>query len=374
MHCIGKGTVPVQIGGEGSTGLYKQHTLSVTALKSGYLYVYCSNESNYPVFFDNLSVHYTPGPIREETSYYPFGLTMQGISSKAAGVQESKRRFQGQELAHNEFSDGSGLEMYEFKWRMDDPQTGRFWQVDPLSEDYDYNSPYAFSENKVTSHIELEGLEAVKFWDNPVQWAATFGEGYFKGEGDAHAMVDGFNRMFNPLVDVYHAVTGKDYETNQSVSRTEALASLAITFVPGGKIEGAALKATEKATTKTALLEVNKTVGKEGEKIVTQTLEKQAGEGTKVISQVTGKLKNGGTTRYDNIVIDSKSGKVLFTNETKTGNGKLSSAQARAAGGENVQLVGKKLPENVRGQSINSNTTPYRVSRVDTKTGKTTIE
>ena len=26
-----------------------------------------------------------------------------------------------------------------------------------------YNSPYAFSENKVTAHIELEGLEAAPF-------------------------------------------------------------------------------------------------------------------------------------------------------------------------------------------------------------------
>jgi hypothetical protein len=38
---------------------------------------------------------------------------------------------------------------------------GRFWQVDPLSEKYVHNSVYAFSENKVTNHVELEGLEAV---------------------------------------------------------------------------------------------------------------------------------------------------------------------------------------------------------------------
>lgn len=97
---------------------------------------------------------------KKRSKYYPFGLTMSGISSNAAGASESKKKFQGQELAHKEFSDGSGLEMYEFKWRMDDPQTGRFWQVDPLADKYVYNSPYAFSENKVTVHRELEGLEA----------------------------------------------------------------------------------------------------------------------------------------------------------------------------------------------------------------------
>lgn len=37
---------------------------------------------------------------------------------------------------------------------------GRFWQVNPLSDKYVHNSTYAFSENLVTTHIELEGLEA----------------------------------------------------------------------------------------------------------------------------------------------------------------------------------------------------------------------
>lgn len=47
-----------------------------------------------------------------------------------------------------------------FKWRNHQPDIGRFFNVDPLSEKYYYNSPYAFSENKVVAHRELEGLEA----------------------------------------------------------------------------------------------------------------------------------------------------------------------------------------------------------------------
>jgi RHS repeat-associated protein len=130
--------------------------------KNGYLFVYVSNETpNIDVYFDNLQVTHIRGPLLEENHYYPFGLTMGGISSIAIlfGRPENKTKFQSQEFSSKEFSDGSGLETYEFKYRMDDPQIGRFWQVDPVSTKYVYNSTYAFSENHVTSHIELEGLE-----------------------------------------------------------------------------------------------------------------------------------------------------------------------------------------------------------------------
>lgn len=134
---------------------------NIPVVKNGYIYIYVSNESPVNVYFDNLQVTHTHSPILEETHYYPFGLTMAGISSKAAGKLETKMKFQGQEFSNKEFSDGSGLDIYEFKYRSHDPQIGRFLQIDPLSEKYVHNSTYAFSENKVTNHIELEGLESV---------------------------------------------------------------------------------------------------------------------------------------------------------------------------------------------------------------------
>lgn len=42
---------------------------------------------------------------------------------------------------------------------MHDPRLGSFFAVDPLAWQYPYNSPYAFSENRVVDEIELEGLE-----------------------------------------------------------------------------------------------------------------------------------------------------------------------------------------------------------------------
>ena len=146
---------------------YSTHTrTNLTIDKSGYLYIYVSNETpNIDVFFDNLQVTHIRGPILEETHYYPFGLTMAGISSKSAGTLQNKdKTFQGQK-----FDDDLGVNYYSFKWRNHDPQIGRFIEIDPLSNEYVYNSTYAFSENQVIAHVELEGLEKVKFTE-PSTW------------------------------------------------------------------------------------------------------------------------------------------------------------------------------------------------------------
>ena len=87
----------------------------------------------------------------QEDHYYPFGLTLGGLGKQGSNPWT----FQGQEK-----QDELNLNWMQFKWRNHDPSIGRFFNVDPLAEDYYYNSPYAFSENKVVAHVELEGLEA----------------------------------------------------------------------------------------------------------------------------------------------------------------------------------------------------------------------
>ncbi|MFN8431863.1 MAG: DUF1990 family protein [Spirosomataceae bacterium] len=50
-----------------------------------------------------------------------------------------------------------------FKYRVSDPVIGRFWSSDPLSNQFPYNSVYAFQENKLGLGIELEGRELENF-------------------------------------------------------------------------------------------------------------------------------------------------------------------------------------------------------------------
>ncbi len=121
-----------------------------------------SNESPQDVFFDNVTVQHHRGPLLEESHYYAFGLAMAGLTAKAAGKAENKYKFNGNEIQHQEFSNGDGLETMDFNARMYDAQIGRFWQVDPLSNQMRNWSPYAFSFDNPINYADPEGLSGQK--------------------------------------------------------------------------------------------------------------------------------------------------------------------------------------------------------------------
>jgi RHS repeat-associated protein len=134
----------------------------------GYAYIYLSNEGavQQDIYFDDVTITHKKSPIVQGQEYYPFGLTFNSYLKESTPRNDWK--FQGQE-----HEDGLDLNWDQFKWRNHQPDIGRFFNVDPLSDKYVHNSPYAFSENKVTAHVELEGLEARPYY---VQKALSEGE------------------------------------------------------------------------------------------------------------------------------------------------------------------------------------------------------
>ncbi|MCS3795084.1 DUF6443 domain-containing protein [Niastella sp. OAS944] len=122
----------------------------IPVTKNGYLYVYVSNESPVPVYFDNLQVIHSHGALEEETHYYPFGLVMMGISSKAAGNLDNKFKFNGIELNND-----LGIEQYDAFYRNYNPQIGRWYQTDPKPTDME--SLYAGMGNNPIVKNDLLG-------------------------------------------------------------------------------------------------------------------------------------------------------------------------------------------------------------------------
>jgi len=84
---------------------------------------------------------------------------MAGISSKAASKQENKYKYNGKELQHLEFNDGSGLELFDFTKRFQDPQIGRMLQIDQMGEKYYSQTPYSFSLNNPILFNDINGMD-----------------------------------------------------------------------------------------------------------------------------------------------------------------------------------------------------------------------
>ena len=141
-------------------------------MKNKYIY-------NYTDHLGNVRLSYTKGAsggaeIIEENNYYPFGLKHQGYNSSSLANNAYQYKYQGQELQENGW--------YSFKWRNYIPELGRFFNIDPLTEDYEIWTPYSFSGNRVVNARELEGLEPVdinksNLPSDPIEFAEMIGGG-----------------------------------------------------------------------------------------------------------------------------------------------------------------------------------------------------
>ncbi|MCB0710456.1 MAG: hypothetical protein KDC15_13825, partial [Chitinophagaceae bacterium] len=110
---------------------------------------------------------------KKRSKYYPFGLVMSGISSKAAGSLRNRFGITSKEIQDKEFADGSGLEWYDFNARMYDHQTGHFPTIDPKASKFPSLSPYVYVADNPINCIDPNGMEWVQvngqmLWDDRV--------------------------------------------------------------------------------------------------------------------------------------------------------------------------------------------------------------
>ncbi len=132
----------------------------IQAPKNGYAYVYVSNESDQMVYFDNLQVANHHSAIIEEDHYYAYGLKIAGISSRKL-PDPNERHLDNKNLYNDkELIDEADLNWYDYGFRSYDAQIGRFVQLDPLTDDYPFLTPYQFASCEPIANVDADGLEA----------------------------------------------------------------------------------------------------------------------------------------------------------------------------------------------------------------------
>ena len=263
---------------------------------------------------------------------------MAGISNKAAGKLQNKTKYNDKELQSEEFSDGSGLDWYDYTNRFYDNQIGRFFCIDKLASDYPYYTPYQFAGNEVPNAIDLDGLEPMRFL-----WNHMFGGGSSEPpkkltpeekRAQDQARERAMDRTIRNLKEATNLMILASTAFDMPASEGGAASSEETEIVATERMAMAETKSLSQ-------IEINAMNGKNAEKVMVENLAKDGH--TSITEQITVKADNGVKTKVDAISKSPKGEIVLSESKASataplTKNQKLAHPSIAESGGV---VVGK---------------------------------
>lgn len=127
----------------------------------GTMYIWASNESNYPTYFDDFYVlQERANPtvqVTQLSDYYPFGLAFNTWNKES--IKANRYTYQGQE-----YQDDLDYNEYQYKFRTYDPSLGRFMSIDPDAARMPSWSPYSYAFNSPVVYVDSEGRLPIIPW------------------------------------------------------------------------------------------------------------------------------------------------------------------------------------------------------------------
>ena len=124
--------------------------------ESGFFEIFCNNDAQTPVYYDNMMVTMSSGSVMEVNAYYPFGKRISLLSTPFdTEYLSNKYLYNGKEL---QTETGMELNWLDYGERMLDGE--RWFVPDPLAEMVYSWSPYVYCANNPIKFIDIEG----KIW------------------------------------------------------------------------------------------------------------------------------------------------------------------------------------------------------------------
>ncbi|MCG8308309.1 MAG: RHS repeat-associated core domain-containing protein, partial [Cytophagales bacterium] len=145
---------------DGTDVAHDRMYLEAYATKPGYVYIYLSNENpkQLEVYFDDLTITHRHTPVIQTDNYYPFGLSITGLSGRTDNKVENRFLYNGKELQTD-----LNLDWYDYGARMYDAAIGRWHVVDPLADLMTRHSPYNYAFDNPILFIDPDGMLADEF-------------------------------------------------------------------------------------------------------------------------------------------------------------------------------------------------------------------